>query len=156
MGRFGAKYFVIVSTFSAVRGIVYSHSPSLDPLLQISEFQFVLSHWKGTYLTFDQAETAKMASADNPSQRKAAIPSPARELFEPKRHGLIAQLVCAAKLTKLDSITWACLWFADLSELESLVSSCEWKSPYGYMMHRDLSKSEDKTQVIDACQWVVI
>ncbi|PYH67557.1 HNH endonuclease signature motif containing protein [Aspergillus vadensis CBS 113365] len=94
-----------------------------------------------------------MASADNPSQRKAAIPSPARELFEPKRHGLIAQLVCAAKLTKLDSITWACLWFADLSELESLVSFCGRNSPYGYMMHRDLSKSEDKSQVIDA--WAV-
>ncbi|RAK90295.1 hypothetical protein BO79DRAFT_227213 [Aspergillus costaricaensis CBS 115574] len=94
-----------------------------------------------------------MASADSSSQRKAAIPSPARELFEPKRHGLIAQLVCAAKLTKLDSITWACLWFADFSKLESLVPSCERNSPYGYIVHRDLSKSEDKTQVIDA--WAV-
>ncbi|RAH55195.1 hypothetical protein BO85DRAFT_461366 [Aspergillus piperis CBS 112811] len=94
-----------------------------------------------------------MASADNSNRRKAAIPSPAGELREPKRHGLIAQLVCAAKLTKLDSITWACLWFADLSNLESLVSSCGLNSPHGFMVHRSLSKSEDKTQVIDA--WAV-
>ncbi|PWY82479.1 hypothetical protein BO83DRAFT_454278 [Aspergillus eucalypticola CBS 122712] len=94
-----------------------------------------------------------MASADNSNQLKAAIPSPARELREPKRHGLIAQLVCAAKLTELDSITWACLWFADLSILESFVLFCGRDSLLRYMMHRNLSKSEDKTQVIDA--WAV-
>ncbi|GLA04645.1 hypothetical protein AnigIFM60653_004704 [Aspergillus niger] len=94
-----------------------------------------------------------MAPADSSNQAKAAIPSPAGELREAKRHGLIAQLLCATRPTKLDSITWAYLWFADLSNLEELVRACEEIRLFTHCMHLGLSKSEDKTQVIDT--WAV-
>lgn len=93
-----------------------------------------------------------MAPADSSNQAKAAIPSLAGEFREAKRHGLIAQLLCATRLTKLDSITWACLWFADLSNLEEHVEACEKIRLFTHWMHCAFSKSQDKTRVIDACK----
>lgn len=93
-----------------------------------------------------------MAPADSSNQAKAAIPSPAGEFREAKRHGLIAQLLCATRFTKLDSITWACLWFADLSNLEEHVKALETIRLFTHCMRLGLSKSKDKTQVIDTCK----
>ncbi|GKZ38094.1 hypothetical protein AbraIFM66950_010041, partial [Aspergillus brasiliensis] len=94
-----------------------------------------------------------MASAHNSNQARIAIPNPADEFREPRRRGLIAHLLCATKFKELDPITWACLWFADLSALEELVSHCERSSFNNYILRHVLRKNENRTRVFDA--WAV-
>ena len=47
---------------------------------------------------------------------------PADELLDPQRHELITQLLRAMKDPKINSITWACLWFADLPRIRKLIA----------------------------------
>ncbi|KAB8261870.1 hypothetical protein BDV32DRAFT_157862 [Aspergillus pseudonomiae] len=50
---------------------------------------------------------------------------PADELLDPQRRELIVQLLHAIGETKLNSIEWACLWFADLVSIRRMMKQCE-------------------------------
>ncbi|GAB1206335.1 hypothetical protein APSETT445_005020 [Aspergillus pseudonomiae] len=50
---------------------------------------------------------------------------PADELFDPQRRELIVQLLHAIGETKLNSIEWACLWFADIVSIRKMIKQCE-------------------------------
>ncbi|KAE8159808.1 hypothetical protein BDV40DRAFT_290665 [Aspergillus tamarii] len=50
---------------------------------------------------------------------------PADELLDPQRHELIMQLLHIIEEPLVTSAAWACLWFADLSNVRKLIKQCE-------------------------------
>ncbi|KAE8399494.1 hypothetical protein BDV37DRAFT_287513 [Aspergillus pseudonomiae] len=56
---------------------------------------------------------------------RTATMGPADELLDPQRRELIVQLLHAIGETKLNSIEWACLWFADLVSIRRMMKQCE-------------------------------
>ncbi|KAB8251112.1 hypothetical protein BDV35DRAFT_388501 [Aspergillus flavus] len=58
------------------------------------------------------------------SEARLVNMGPADELLDPERHELIMQLLHTIEEPEIDSTAWACLWFADLSNIRRLLQKC--------------------------------
>lgn len=90
-----------------------------------------------TSLTSEPVQTATMGPAD--------------ELFDPQRRELIVQLLHAIGETKLNSIEWACLWFADLVTIRKMIKKCE-QDEFCRSMVKASLRSQYYTDMIKACK----
>ncbi|GKZ38121.1 hypothetical protein AbraIFM66950_010091 [Aspergillus brasiliensis] len=83
-----------------------------------------------------------------------ATMGPADELLDPRRRDLITMLSHVMDVSVIDSIGWACLWFADLSVIEALIKAAE-QFPLAFpnVAGDSLSNSERRTKAIRA--WAV-
>ncbi|PWY66811.1 hypothetical protein BO94DRAFT_479377 [Aspergillus sclerotioniger CBS 115572] len=78
---------------------------------------------------------------------------PADELLDPRRRDLITRLSTIMEIEVIDSIGWACLWFADLSTLEELVTGFE-RGPLSVssIISCSLSNTKERAKSIKACK----
>ncbi|KAE8326208.1 hypothetical protein BDV39DRAFT_206102 [Aspergillus sergii] len=58
------------------------------------------------------------------SEAQSVDMGPADELIDPQRHELITQLLYTIGEPRINSTAWACLWFADLSNIRGLLEGC--------------------------------
>lgn len=96
------------------------------------------------------AKSTQQPAASTSDQDPSTTIGPADELLDPQRHELITQLLGALKNPKISSITWACLWFADLPMLKEMMDN--FKTPaYRTLMKTTVRLNAPKKALI-ACK----
>lgn len=75
--------------------------------------------------------------------------SPADELIDSERHRLIMQLLRAMEEPDIDSVTWACLWFADMPIIRRMIERLQ-DPEYGTMLRLAMRGDVPKEMIL-AC-----
>lgn len=87
------------------------------------------------------------------SEARLVNMGPADELLDPERHELIMQLLHTIEEPEIDSTAWACLWFADLSNIRRLLQKCGQCQDFCFTVRFGL-QSESFNKMIKTCKWL--